>query len=148
MNPLLVVIIGLLSLNYAQKAKDCFYYVNKKIEYTLTDLAKPATETGFYEFFKGDYDQNGTVSGVAEWWTSDGSKTANGTYSMVEAQDDEECYLILEFGGSDGKVECMTFSPTLNHQAFVGCYVMSTQCVPICKTHAKDVWIAATEPYA
>lgn len=132
----------------------------------MTDLAKPATETGFYEFYKGTV-SNGVELGVVEWWTYAGTKTVNGTYKMKEAQDDSECYIEMSFGeGKGNKEECMTvtsyvyfylytshvhiysftqFSPTIDHQGFVGCYTNTTQCIPVCKTQPKEIWIAAVE---
>eukprot|EP01084_Bolivina_argentea_P243971 408836_1 len=129
----------------AKAQRDCLAYNQIKMEYTITDLGEGTTSTGFWEFYKGNI-TNGVESGVVEWWSYAGTKTINGTYKMKEAQDNTECYVEMEFDQSkQNPLECMTFSPTIDHLGFVGCYVNTTQCVPVCNTMPNKKWIAAVE---
>ena len=112
-------------INGGYSQRDCQAFVNKKLEYTVTDIKENGQATSGYT----ELEHNGTIA----TFDNTGTKLYTGNYTLTEADNDQECFMEIEWdNGNPYNSECVTFSPTLNHLAMNGCFVFNERCVPEC----------------
>ena len=97
------------------------------------NIQLPTSASGWTEFYS---------SGKIDNWDLDGNLMNYGTYQMREADNIGQCYLEITWEQGPSNTECVTFSPTLDNQALVGCYVFDTNCLTECNTTSVDSWFA------
>eukprot|EP01084_Bolivina_argentea_P036745 67949_1 len=104
------------------------HILGKKLEWIIVNgtTKPPATTAGWMEIFDG---------GKIDIWNYAGNILLEGTYTLTEADNNQECYLLAQY--PDNRQECITFSPTLDHHSIVGCFVWTDQCVPVCANSPK-----------
>ena len=113
--------------------RDCDAYIGKRLEWTNVNNtgSTPSLIAGWMELFQnGDIDVYNYARSIIE----------KGKYTLKEEDNNVECILQTELLGA---TECITFSPTLDHRSFVGCYVINGPCLPYCSHAVPTQWMAA-----
>eukprot|EP01084_Bolivina_argentea_P099543 178932_1 len=136
MDGILLSLLCIFSTVYGQR--DCLAYVGKKLEFVnINGTVKPPTvSTGWTELFSSD------KGNKIEVWSYSGTVIAEGTYTLQEADNNQECYLNATYSKPNMQ-ECITFSPTLDHHSIVGCYVWNGECVRVCANTPSSIWYSA-----
>eukprot|EP01084_Bolivina_argentea_P186759 321821_1 len=141
------LLLNLLIISVYSQPKDCVGYIGKKLEWTQvnnTNKNFPTLKAG-YMIIEPGKNNDELYWGDIKILNYGGTAEETGNYTLSEVDNNEECYLQLELPIPAEKKECITFSPTLDHKSFVGCYTTNGICLPTCTNVFAVSWIAAVQ---